>query len=67
MPLGGKNYDEAIERLAKNKGEMRRLIGRKAALKHTPDFRFRIDETFDRMDQTRALFAQPEVKRDLED
>ncbi|MGB0797935.1 MAG: 30S ribosome-binding factor RbfA [Planktomarina sp.] len=67
MPLGGKNHDEAIAALAKNKGQIRTLIGRKAGLKYTPDLRFRIDETFDRMDDTRRLFESEDVRRDLED
>ena len=67
MPLGGQGHAEAIEALAKNKSEIRRVIGKKSALKFTPDLRFRIDETFDRLDETRALFSRDEVKRDLED
>lgn len=67
MPLGGQNHAEAIEALAQNKGELRRIIGRNSALKYTPDLRFRIDETFDKLDDARNLFAQPEVRRDLED
>jgi len=35
-------------------------------LKYTPDLRFRIDETFDRMDETRRLFSQENIKRDLD-
>lgn len=67
MPLGGKDHEEAIALMVKNKGEMRRIIGRKAQLKYTPELRFRIDETFDRMDDTRRLFGSAEVRRDLED
>lgn len=67
MPLGGENYEEAIALLARHKGELRTLIGRKAKLKFAPDLRFRIDETFDRMEETRALFEREEVKRDIED
>ncbi len=66
MPLGGNNPKAAIDALARNKGEIRRIIGRKSALKFTPDLRFRIDETFDRMDDTRELFSRDEVQRDLE-
>jgi ribosome-binding factor A len=40
-------------------------VGRKTALKFTPDLRFVIDDTFDRMDETRRLFAQDNVQRDL--
>ncbi|MEL6914886.1 MAG: 30S ribosome-binding factor RbfA [Pseudomonadota bacterium] len=67
MPLGGTGHAEVIDALARNKGEMRRMIGKKSALKFTPDLRFRIDETFDRLDETRAMFARDEVRRDLED
>ena len=67
LPLGGEGHEEAIELLARNKSELRRVIGRKLGLKHTPDLRFRIDETYDRMDETRAMFAQNEVRRDLDE
>ncbi|MGR3491752.1 MAG: 30S ribosome-binding factor RbfA [Shimia sp.] len=67
MPLGGRGEEEAIAALARNKGELRRFVGRKTALKFTPDLRFRLDETFDRLDQTRALFAREDVRRDVED
>lgn len=67
MPLGGQGHSDAIEALARNKHELRRLLGRGTNLKYTPDLRFRIDETFDRMDDTRRLFNQDEVRRDLED
>lgn len=66
MPLGGKGHDEAIEALARNRYEIKRMIGRKAGLKYTPDLRFRIDDTFDRMDETRALLNRAEVRRDLD-
>ncbi|MDF1856682.1 30S ribosome-binding factor RbfA [Pseudooceanicola sp.] len=66
LPLGGQNQDEAIALLARNKGEIRRLLGKKCDLRFVPDLRFRIDDTFDRMDETRRLFAQDEVRRDLD-
>ena len=43
-----------------------RVIGRATALKFTPDLRFVIDETFDRMDDARAMFGQANVRRDLD-
>jgi len=67
MPLGGSGQGEVIELLARNKAELRRIIGRKAGLKFTPDLRFRLDETFDQIDETRRLFAQDEVRRDVDD
>jgi ribosome-binding factor A len=65
LPLGGHGRREAIEALARNKGELRRAIGRATQLKFTPDLRFVIDESFDQMDETRRLIAQGEVQRDL--
>ena len=65
-PLGGQGGDEIIALLAKNKSELRRAIGKNLGLKYTPDLRFRLDETFDRMDETRRLFAQDTVRRDIE-
>ena len=65
-PLGGQGGENLIALLAKNKSEIRRSISKKLTLKYTPDLRFRIDETFDRMDDTRRLFSQENVKRDLD-
>ncbi len=65
-PLGGQGGEDLIALLAKNKTEIRRSISKKLTLKYTPDLRFRIDETFDRMDETRRLFSQENVKRDLD-
>ena len=67
LPLGGEGKDEVIKLLARNKGELRRIIGKKVALKFAPELRFQLDETFDRMDKTRRLFAQDAVRRDLDD
>ena len=65
-PLGGRGGENLIALLTKNKSEIRRSISKKLTLKYTPDLRFRIDETFDRMDETRRLFRQENVKRDLD-
>ena len=64
-PLGGQGGEDLIALLAKNKSEIRRSISKKITLKYTPELRFRIDETFDRMDETRRLFSQENIKRDL--
>ncbi|MHA7850902.1 MULTISPECIES: 30S ribosome-binding factor RbfA [Roseovarius] len=66
LPLGGDGQEQAIDLLARNRGELRRLIGKKLDLKYVPDLRFRIDETFDRMDETRRMFADEKVRRDVE-
>ena len=64
-PLGGEGGEDLIALLAKNKSEIRRSISKKLTLKYTPDLRFRIDETFDRIEETRRLFSQENIKRDL--
>ncbi len=66
LPLGGGNREEAIQCLARNKGELKRALSKQTELKFTPDLRFLIDETFDRLDETRELFAREEVRRDVD-
>lgn len=66
LPLGGGHRDEAIAALKRNKYELRRALSKEMTLKFAPDLRFVIDETFDRMDETRRLFARDEVRRDIE-
>ena len=66
LPLGGRGQDEVIELLARNKSELRRLVAKKLALKFAPDLRFRLDQTFDRMDETRRMLNQEVVRRDAE-
>ncbi|PWK60054.1 30S ribosome-binding factor RbfA [Roseicyclus mahoneyensis] len=66
MPLGGARREDAIKALSRNRGELRRAIMRDMSLKYAPDLRFLIDETFDRMDETRALFDRDDVRRDIE-
>lgn len=66
LPLGGGRREEAIKALARNKGELRRQITKQMNLKYAPDLRFVLDETFDKMDETRALFQQDKVRQDLD-
>lgn len=65
LPLGGKGQDEVLAALRRNRVELRRLVTRQLSLKFSPELRFAIDETFDRLDRTRRLFADPQVQRDL--
>jgi len=65
LPLGGKFADEALAALRRNTGELRHLISKNMTLKFTPQLRFVLDETFDRMDETRRLFADETVQRDI--
>jgi len=66
LPLGGSGRDEAMEALKRNRSEIRRAVGKGLALKFSPEIRFQIDETFDRLDDTRAMFADENVRRDLD-
>ena len=66
MPLGGAGQEDLIALLARNKHELRRIIGKKVGLKYAPDLRFRLDETFDQIDETRRLFEQESVRRDVD-
>lgn len=66
MPLlGSGNVDLAIEALSRHKGIIRKKVSEEVILRHAPDLRFRRDETFDRLDETRRMFSDPVVLRDL--
>lgn len=67
LPLGGKNREEALAALRRNRNELRRLVSKGMTLKYAPELRFEIDETFDQMDATRRLFESEAVRRDLEE
>lgn len=66
MPLGGQGQAEALAALRRNKTELRHLVTRGLTLKFAPDLRFVLDETFDRMEDTRRMFADDRVRRDVE-
>lgn len=65
-PMSGEGQEDVLKILARNKGELRHYIGKKLGLKHTPDLRFRLDETYNQMDESRRLFDQENVRRDLD-
>ncbi len=67
LPLGGHDAEAALSALRRNRGELRHQVAKGLALKFAPELRFQIDETFDRLDETRRLFADERVKRDVED
>lgn len=67
LPLGGQGRDEVIGLLARNKGELRRLVARRLTLKFAPELRFQLDQTFDRMDETREILNREDVLRDTRD
>ena len=67
LPLGGNDAEDALAALRRNTGELRHLVAKGMALKYAPQLRFVLDETFDRMDDTRRLFEDERVRRDVED
>lgn len=66
LPLGGDGKDEMLEALRRNKGELRHLVSKKMTIKHAPELKFVIDDTYDRMDETRRLLNLDNVRRDIE-
>ncbi|WP_323766470.1 30S ribosome-binding factor RbfA [Antarctobacter sp.] len=66
VPLGGENQDDMFDLLDRNKGELRRAVTRNMTLKYSPELRFRLDDTFDRLDETRRLLGDEAVKRDID-
>jgi len=65
MPLGGLEPEAALRALRRNRAELRHLVAQGLALKFAPDLRFELDGTFDRMDDTRRLLADPKVRADV--
>ncbi|MDT0681069.1 30S ribosome-binding factor RbfA [Roseicyclus sp. F158] len=66
LPLGGRGAEEALAALRRNRAELRRAVSKEMTLKFSPELRFSLDETFDQMDRTRALFDSDVVRRDVE-
>ncbi|MBK4217627.1 30S ribosome-binding factor RbfA [Paracoccus caeni] len=66
LPLGGHDAEEALVALRRNSAELRHLVSKSLTLKYAPQLRFQLDETFDRLDDTRRLFADERVRRDVE-
>jgi ribosome-binding factor A len=67
MPLGGRDADEVVAALERNKRFLRGEISRHVNLKFAPEIRFRIDERFDEAERIEKLLRTPAVRRDLAD
>lgn len=65
LPLGGVDTDRILAALERAKGELRRAVSKAVRLKFAPELRFRIDETFDRMDETRRMLGAERVRGDV--
>ena len=67
MPLGGRDADEVIAALERNKKFLRGEVAHRINLKFAPDLRFRIDERFGEAERIEKLLRSPGVARDLKD
>ena len=67
LPLGGDRRQTMLDALRRNRVELRRQVTRGLTLKFSPELKFEIDETFDRLDASRRLFSDDRVRRDLDD
>ena len=65
-PLGGDNAGEVIEGLNRSARFLRGRLGKEMEMKSTPRLRFVLDETFDTAAKMDAVFARPDVRRDLD-
>jgi ribosome-binding factor A len=65
MPLGGRDIEEVLEALERNKRYVRGEVGRRVNLKFAPEIRFRADERFDEAERIQKLLQTPVVQRDL--
>jgi ribosome-binding factor A len=66
MPLGGRDADEVVAALERNKRFLRGEIAHHVNLKFAPEIRFRIDERFDEAERIEKLLRTPAVRRDLD-
>ncbi|MEM8989483.1 MAG: 30S ribosome-binding factor RbfA [Pseudomonadota bacterium] len=67
LPLGGRDAAQVLEVLNRIRGPLRKAVSRAVTLKFAPELRFALDDTFDRMDETRRMLDDAAVKRDLSD
>ena len=66
MPLGGRDQNEVVAALDRNKRFLRGEIAKRVNLKFAPDVRFQIDARFDEAERIEKLLRTPQVQRDLD-
>ena len=67
LPLGGQGKDAALAALRRNRFALRHLVVHGMNIKFAPELRFELDDTYDRMEATAAMFADKHVRQDLDD
>jgi ribosome-binding factor A len=65
MPLGGRDQNEVLAALDRNKRFLRGELAKRVNLKFAPDIRFQIDMRFDEAERIEKLLRTPAVQRDL--
>ena len=65
MPLGGRDVEQVLAALERNKRFLRGEIARHVNLKFAPDIRFHADERFEEAERIEKLLRTPAVQRDL--
>ncbi|MBS0536472.1 MAG: 30S ribosome-binding factor RbfA [Proteobacteria bacterium] len=66
MPMGGRDAQEVVAALERNKKYMRGEVAHAVNLKFAPDLRFHIDDRFAEAERIDKLLRSPQVARDLE-
>jgi ribosome-binding factor A len=67
LPLGGQDKEACLKLLRKNTVEIRYQVVKGMTLRFAPELRFELDDTFDRIDETRRLFSEEKIRRDIEE
>ncbi len=67
MPLGGRDSEEVLAALNRNRRFLRGEIARRINLKFAPEIRFRIDDRFAEAERIEKLLRTPRIRRDLEE
>jgi ribosome-binding factor A len=66
LPLAGRDAEEVVAALDRNKKYLRGEVAHAVNLKFAPDLRFHIDDRFEEAERIDKLLRSPAVKRDLE-
>lgn len=66
LPLMGNDKDEALSIVRRNRYELRHAVTKQMTLRFSPEIRYELDLTHERMEETERLLSLDNVKRDLE-
>jgi len=66
MPLGGRDENEVLAALERNKRFLRGELAHRVNMKFAPEIRFRLDERFNEAERIEKLLRTPEVQKDVD-